>query len=93
MAVSAILKGSIVVWLVKVKRSKMLNKLSDAGCWFVSDLHDYNGGQNTFGATDWSGEYADAVYEARGLIVKDPLEATMAHSKIRMPLVLVALNA
>jgi len=71
----------------------MLNKLSDAGCWFVTDLHECSGGQNTSGATDWSGEYADAVYEARGLIVKDPLEAVVTHSKIMMPSVLVALNA
>ena len=70
----------------------MLNKLSDAGCWFVSDLHDVSGGQHACGDTDWSG-YADAVHEARGLIVNDPLEAIVTHTKIMMPSVLVALNA
>ena len=71
----------------------MLNKLKDQGCWFVSDLHKSSGGQLAHGGKDLLGDCADAVYEARGLIVKAPLEAVVAHSKIRMPLVLVALHA
>tara|TARA_B100000780_G_C20838001_1_gene333023 strand:+ start:125 stop:340 length:216 start_codon:yes stop_codon:yes gene_type:complete len=71
----------------------MLNKLSDVGCWFVSGLHECSGGQNARGVAALAGDYADAVYEARGLIVKDPLEAAVTHSKIMMPSALDALNA
>ena len=92
-ALNAMFKSQRIAWLSEVKMSKMLNKLSGAGCWFVSDLHDGSGEQHACGSTDWSGGYADAVYEARGLIVKDPLEAMVTHTKIMMPSVLVALNA
>ena len=71
----------------------MLNKLSDEGCWFVSDLHDGSAEKHACGDKDWPGGYADAVHEARGLIVKDPLEAMITHTKIMVPSVLVALHA
>ena len=71
----------------------MLLKFNDDKCWFVSGLRDDRDEKNGCGATDSSGNYLDTLCVARGLIVRDPMEAIATHSNIRMPSVLVALNA
>ena len=71
----------------------MLLKFNDDACWFVVGLRDYRDEKNGCGATDRSGNCLDSLCVARGLIVRDPLEAMATHSNIRMPSVLLALNA
>ena len=71
----------------------MLLKFNDDACWFVEVLRDDRDEKNGYGATDRSGDCLDTLCVARGLIVRDPLDAMATHSNIRMPSVLVALNA
>ena len=71
----------------------MLLKFNDDACWFVEGLRDDRDEENGCGATDGLGNCLDTLCVARGLIVRDPMEAMATHSNIRMPSVLVALNA
>ena len=71
----------------------MLLKFNDDACWFVAGLQDDRDEKNGCGATDRSGNCLDSLCVARGLIVRDPLEAMATHSNIRMPSVILALNA
>ena len=71
----------------------MLLKFNDDACWFVAGLRDDRDEKNGCGATDGLGNCLDTLCVARGLIVRDPIEAMATHSNIRMPSVLVALNA
>ena len=71
----------------------MLLKFNDDACWLVDGLRDDRDEENGNGAADRSGNCLDPLCEARGLIVRDPLEAMATHSNIRMPSVILALNA
>ena len=71
----------------------MLLKFNDDACWFVAGLQDDRDEKNGCGATERSGNCLDSFCVARGLIVRDPLEAMATHSNIRMPSVILALNA
>ena len=71
----------------------MLLKFNKDACWFVDGLRDYRDEENGNGAADRSGNCLDSLCVARGLIARDPLEAMATHSNIRVPSVLLALNA
>ena len=71
----------------------MLLKFNDDACWFVAGLRDDRDEKNGCAATDRSGSCLDTLCLARGLIVRAPMKAIATHSNIRIPVVLMALNA
>ena len=71
----------------------MLLKFNDDACWFVAGLRDDRDEKNGCGATYRPENWLDTLCTARGLIIRDPMEAMATHANIRMPSVLIALNA
>ena len=71
----------------------MLLKLNDDECWFVSGLRDDRDKKRFCSTSERSRNYLDTLWATRGLFLKDPLEAVATHSNIRIPAVLMALNA